>query len=397
MIEWLARRLIRDCQNVGDPRVRRAYGELCGVAGIVFNLLLAAAKGAAGWFCGSVAIVADALNNLSDALTSTVTLVGFRLSGKRDDDEHPYGHGRAEYVAGLVVAILIILAGLSLGREAVGQILSPAPVRFHPLAAAVLAGAALVKLYMFAYNRRIGARIRSVAMRAAATDSLGDVLATLAVLASMLAARFAGWNIDGWAGALVALLILRGGFASAREAAGALLGGPPDPGFVRRVEEIVRQSDQVLGLHDLRVHDYGAGHVLISLHAEVSAGGDLVALHDVVDGIERQLRDELGCEAVIHLDPVFPEDADAARARERVLEALRAQVDPRVTLHDFRMTTGEGVVDVRFDVVVSHDLPESDEVLAARVVAIAEQIDPAWRVSAQVDRPFSPEELEDRE
>ena len=392
MIEWLAKRLIRDSGNLDDPRVRRAYGALSGAVGIVLNLLLAAAKLLASRVAGSIAIAADAANNLSDAVTSGVTLAGFKLSGKRDDDEHPFGHGRAEYVAGLVVALLILLAGLSLGRESVAQILNPQPVLFHPAAAAVLCGAVALKLYMFAYNRRIGGRIRSVAMKAAALDSLSDAAATFAVLLSMLAERFLGWHIDGWAGALVSLLILRSGVQAAREAVGPLRGSPPSRDFVRRVEAIVRESDHVLGIHDLRVHDYGAGRVMISLHAEVPADGSLVELHDAVDAIERRLQDELNCEAVIHLDPRFPEDAPTAEAHRRILEALREDVDPRVTLHDFRVAQGKDGPELRFDVIVPRGLRQSDEALTARIAEIARGID-GRPVVVRVDRPFSSEDL----
>ena len=392
MIGWLAKRLIRDHRNLEDPRVRRAYGTLCGVAGIAFNLMLAGAKLLASRVAGSIAIAADAANNLSDAVTSAVTLLGFKLSGKRDDVEHPFGHGRAEYVAGLVVALLIILAGLNLGREAVANILSPKPVNFHPVPAAVLLGAVALKLYMFAYNRRIGARIRSVAMKAAALDSLSDAAATLAVLLSMLAERLWGWHIDGWTGALVSLLILRSGVEAAREAVGPLLGSPPDKRFVDRVEQIVRESDQVLGIHDLRVHDYGAGRVMISLHAEVPADGSLLELHDAVDAIERRLGDELNCEAVIHLDPRVPEDERTARAHQRILEALRNEIDPRITLHDFRAAQGDGGEELRFDVLAPHDLKASDEELAEKVAEVARKIDGRPAV-VQVDRPFSSEEM----
>ena len=393
MIEWLAKRLIPDYRSLDDPRVRRDYGALCGGVGVALNLLLALAKFLAGRVAGSIAIMADASNNLSDAGTSLVTLLGFRLSGKRDDDEHPFGHGRAEYVAGLIVALLVILMGLDLGRSAIARILSPEPTAFHPLAAGVLAAAVAVKLGMFRYNRRVGEKIKSVALRAAALDSVSDACATLAVLAAMLAERFFGWNIDGWVGALVALMILRGGIEAARDAVSPLLGNPPEADFVARVEAIARDCELVLGVHDLRVHDYGAGKVMISLHAEVPADRDLMEVHDAVDGIERRLNRELNCEAVIHIDPVDRGDARAEALRERVLEALRADVDPRLTVHDFRATSAGERIGIRFDAVLPHDRPESDEDLRAMIVRRVEAMDPRYTAQVNVDRPYSAEDM----
>ena len=312
MIQLLARRLIRDCDNVSDPAVRRGYGVLCGCAGIVLNLLLFAGKLLAGLLAGSIAITADAVNNLSDAGSSVVTLLGFKLAAQAPDREHPFGHGRAEYVSGLVVSLVIILMGVELGRGAVEQILRPGPVEYSALAAGILAVSIAVKLYMALYNRSVGRRIGSAAMAAAAADSLGDCLATAAVLLGTLAGRFWGLEIDGWCGAVVALFILWSGINAARETINPLLGQPPSPEFVERVRAMVLSHENIIGVHDLIVHDYGPGRRILSLHAEVPASGDILALHDVVDAAERRLGEEMGCLATIHMDPVVHDDGGAA-------------------------------------------------------------------------------------
>ena len=250
MIELLSRIFISDASDVQNPQVRRAYGVLCGAVGIGLNVLLFIAKYIAGVLTASIAITADAFNNLSDAGSSIITLIGFKISGKRDDDEHPFGHGRVEYIAGLIVSLAIIMMGFDLAKTSVGKIIAPETVEFHWVSVLILGISILVKLYMCFYNRRIGKRIHSVAMQATSTDSLSDACATAAVLAAMLIARFTGWNIDAWVGVLVSLMILWAGFCAARDTISPLLGNPPDSAFVRQVEQIVRSYDKVLGNHD---------------------------------------------------------------------------------------------------------------------------------------------------
>ena len=290
MITLLARWFIPNRENTADPAVRRAYGTLCGAVGIVLNLLLAAGKFLAGTLAGSIAVTADAFNNLSDAGSSLITLLGFRLAGRRADAGHPYGHGRLEYVSGLAVAVVIILMAFELGKSAVGKILAPEPVSGGWLPAAILAAAIGVKLYMFCYNRAVAKRIGSAAMRAAAADSLSDCIATAVVLLSMGVSRLFAVNIDGWAGLAVALFILWTGIGAARDTLSPLLGQAPSPEFVREVTDTVLAHPEVLGIHDLIVHDYGPGRQIISLHAEVDGKKDIFATHDAIDNIERELR-----------------------------------------------------------------------------------------------------------
>ena len=277
MIELLAWRLIRDHDHVNDPAVRRAYGVLCGCAGIALNLLLFAGKCLAGLISGSIAITADAFNNLSDAGASVVTLLGFKLAAQRPDRDHPFGHGRMEYVSGLVVSMVILLMGVELAKTSVEKILEPQPVEFSPLVAVILAVSIAVKLYMSHYNRAIGRKIGSAS------------LATTAVLLSTLAGHFWNVNIDGWCGAAVACFILWAGVKAAKETIDPLLGQPPSPEFVSQIQEIVLRHREITGIHDLMVHDYGPGRLFVSLHAEVPASGDILALHDVVDSAEREL------------------------------------------------------------------------------------------------------------
>jgi len=389
LIRFLARLLIRDYENTADPAVRRAYGVLCGVAGIALNALLFAAKYLAGALTGSIAVMADAFNNLSDAGSSLVTLLGFRISGKRSDPEHPFGHGRVEYIAGLIVAMLIIYMGLELARDSIGTILNPAPVRFDALSTAILALSILVKLYMALYNRAIGRKIHSVAMAATATDSLSDAIATLAVLVSALIGRITGANIDAWTGALVSLMILRAGWGAAMDTISPLLGNPPEPEFVQRVEDIVNSYDGVTGIHDLLVHDYGAGRVMISLHAEVPADGDLMTMHDMIDTIERRLSGELGCHAVIHMDPVVTDDEAVAAMRGRVLGALRQELDAGVTIHDFRMVAGPTHTNVIFDAVVPLSVAADDAALRQEIGRIVRGLDETFFAVVTIDRPYA--------
>jgi len=367
MIGLLATWLIRDHHNVASPRVRLAYGMLCGAVGIALNLLLFGGKLIAGARTGSIGVTADAFNNLSDAGSSVVTLIGFRLARSKADREHPFGHGRFEYIAGLIVSVAILLMGIELIRSSVSKILSPGAVRFSLLSVGVLSASILVKLYMFFYNRSIGRKIASTTMRAAALDSLSDVAATGVVLLSMFVAKWTGWAVDGWAGLVVALFILYTGVMAARETIGPLLGQPPTAEYVRRVERIVLEGGEIVGVHDLVVHDYGPGRVMISLHAEVPADGDMIRLHDAVDNIEKRLRETLGCEAVIHMDPLATNDAETNRLRSAV-EALVCGIDGCLSVHDFRVVAGHTHTNLIFDVVVPYGFRLSDEAVRAEIM-----------------------------
>ena len=387
MIHFLARKLIRDYNNVSDAAVRRAYGVLCGAVGIVLNLLLFAGKALAGIISGSIAITADAFNNLSDAGASVVTLLGFKLAAQRPDRDHPFGHGRMEYVSGLVVSMVILLMGVELAKTSVEKILEPQPVEFSPLVAVILAVSIAVKLYMSHYNRTIGRKIGSAAMAATAADSLSDSLATTAVLLSTLAGHFWNVNIDGWCGAAVACFILWAGVKAAKETIDPLLGQPPSPEFVSQIQEIVLRHREITGIHDLMVHDYGPGRLFVSLHAEVPASGDILALHDVVDSAERELASELGCLATIHMDPVVSDDGLTAETRERVAAIVRL-IDPGITIHDFRMVPGPTHTNVIFDAVVPYGCPLSDQEVARRVQEGVRALDGNYFAVVEVEKSY---------
>ena len=359
MIELLARLFIRGRDTLAPSALRQAYGQLCGVVGIGLNLLLFAVKFFAGTLSGSIAITADAFNNLSDAGSSLVTLLGFRLAGRKPDPEHPFGHGRMEYISGLVVAGLILLMGVELFKSSLKKILQPEAIVSSPLVLLILALSVAVKLYMFYYNRAIGKRIKSSAMTATATDSLSDAVSTTAVLVATLVAQFTGLNIDGWVGMLVALFILFSAYKAAKETLSPLLGQTPEPEFVEHIQQIVLSYPEVQNVHDLVVHDYGPGRVMISLHAEVPADGNLLQLHDVIDNIEHRLQKELGCVAVIHMDPIVTNDAHTTALRQAVAEQVKT-IDPRLTIHDFRIVPGPSHTNLIFDVVVQESKAEAD-------------------------------------
>ena len=387
MIGFLAKHLIRDYQNVGAPEVRRAYGVLCGAAGIVINLLLFALKLLAGTLAGSVAITADAFNNLSDAGASIVTLLGFRLAGQKPDPEHPFGHGRIEYISGLIVSLVILLMGFELLRDAVGAILHPEAVECSALTVSILLISICAKCYMYCYNHGVGKKLNAAAMQATAADSLSDCAATAAVLLATLAGYFLGWRIDGWCGLVVSLLILWAGFQAARDTLSPLLGQPPTEEFVQQIRDIVMANKTVCGIHDLVVHDYGPGRVMISLHAEVPAHGDILALHDEIDNVEKELHDKLGCEAVIHMDPIVTDDETVNAAHQKIASLVRG-IDEHISIHDFRMVTGPTHTNVIFDAVVPYGCAMSDREAEEKIKQAVHELDPHYFAVVQIDKSY---------
>ncbi len=358
MLQALASVFIRDRENVADAAVRRAWGVLCSGLGICLNVLLFAAKLLAGVLSGSIAVVADAFNNLSDAGSSVITLIGFRLAAKKPDRDHPFGHGRLEYIAGLIVALLILLMGFELGKSSFQKILHPEAVDAGWLTLAILAVSILVKLYMYLYNRAVGRKLGSQTMLATARDSLSDCISTLVVLLTSLLARLTGAQLDGWAGLLVALFILWNGVGAVRDTISPLLGEPPAPEFVDSVKKLVLGYPEIVGIHDLIVHDYGPGRRMISLHAEVPASGDMLEIHDVIDNAEREIGEALGAEVLIHMDPIATDDADVAALRHEV-SALATSLGEGVTIHDFRIVRGPSHTNLIFDLVLPNDNPRS--------------------------------------
>lgn len=387
MITLLARLFIRDRDKVADAGVRRAYGMLCSLTGIGLNILLFLGKYLAGRLSGSIAMTADAFNNLSDAGSSVITLLGFRMAAKKPDPGHPFGHGRIEYLSGVAVSLIIIVVGVQLGLESIDKIMSPEPVDAGLVPMLVLVASICVKGYMFAYNRGIGHKINSPGMSATALDSLSDCIATGVVLISMLLARFADVNIDGWGGAAVAIFIIFSGFKAAKETLSPLLGNPPDPQLVRDITDIVMSHPEVLNVHDLIVHDYGPGRLMISLHAEVPGDGDIYALHDAIDTAEYELQQKLGCSAVIHMDPVSPDGTKTAHMREELAEAAKA-IDPRLTIHDFRIVDGPTHTNVIFDAVLPNDSSVTEDDAKAQLETIVHSLWQNSHPKVHIDRPF---------
>ena len=387
MIGLLAKHLIKDYQNVAAPEVRRAYGVLCGAVGIAINLLLFALKLLAGTLAGSVAITADAFNNLSDAGASIVTLLGFRLAGHKPDTEHPFGHGRIEYISGLIVSLVILLMGFELLRDAVGAILHPEAVECSALTVTILLISICAKCYMYCYNHGVGKKLNAAAMQATAADSLSDCAATTAVLLSTLAGHFLHWQIDGWCGLVVSLLILWAGVQAAKDTLSPLLGQPPTEEFVQQIHDIVMANKSICGIHDLIVHDYGPGRVMISLHAEVPAHGDILALHDEIDNVEKELHDRLGCEAVIHMDPIVTNDETVNAAHEKIAALVRS-IDENISIHDFRMVTGPTHTNVIFDAVVPYRCKMSDKEAEETIKKAVHELDPHYFAVVQIDKSY---------
>lgn len=387
MIGFLIRRLVPNSDRTDDPAVRQRYGVVAGGTGLILNLLLCAGKFAAGVLTGAISITADAFNNLSDAASSVVTLVGFRMAGQAPDRDHPFGHGRAEYLAGLAVSVLILVVGVELAQSSLEKILHPQAVEFSWLSAGILAVSILVKLWMSRFYGVLGRRIGSSAMAASATDSLSDVAATSAVLAGLLVGRFTSLNIDGWIGLLVALFILRAGFGSAKDTLDPLLGQPPDPALVEQLEGTILSHAQITGVHDLVIHDYGPGRRMMSAHAEVPASSDILEAHDVIDHVERELKEKFHLEAVLHMDPVASDDPQTAALRAQVEELVRT-IDPAITIHDFRVTAGPLLTNVIFDAAVPYSCKRTDEEVRGELGAMVKGLGERYYAVVEIDRMY---------
>lgn len=386
MVTLLARIFIKDTKE--KDVIRQSYGMLCGAVGIFLNVILFIGKFIAGTISNSISITADAINNLSDAGSSVVTLIGFKLAGQKPDTEHPFGHGRMEYISGLAVAAVILLMAYELIRDSIQKILHPEATEFSILIVAILLASILVKLYMAAYNRSIGKKIDSAAMRATAADSLSDTAATTVVLIATLVSHFTGLKIDGYCGVLVGLVILYAGYSAAKDTLDPLLGKRADHEYVEQIEEIVMAHEEVCGIHDLIVHDYGPGRQMISLHAEVAAEANMLEIHDVIDLIETELRTKLGCDATIHMDPIVTSDIHVQETKAAVT-AIITQIDESLTIHDFRMVIGPTHTNLIFDVLVPYKFKLKDEELTAEIQRlVAEELGENHFIVIKIDRPF---------
>ena len=387
MVGFLVRRLVPEGTQSENAAVRERCGTVSGGIGIALNLLLCIGKFVAGIVSGSISVTADAFNNLTDAASSVVTLIGFRIAGQKPDDEHPFGHGRMEYLAGLIVSMLILLVGFELGKSSVEKIIHPETVSFSLLSAVILIVSVCVKLWMCLFNRALSKKIGSSALAATAADSLSDAIATTVVLIGLFVGQFTEFHIDGWLGLVVAIFILRAGLGAVKDTLDPLLGQAPDPALVKEVQNTVLSHDTIVGIHDLIIHDYGPGRRMLSLHAEIPADADIMAAHDVIDHIERELKEKYAVEAVLHMDPIVVGDEFTDRMRALVAQKA-VEIDPSITIHDFRITNGPLHTNLIFDMVVPHSCKLSNDQVRAQIAAAMKAEDEHYFTVVEIDRSY---------
>ena len=388
MTNFLIKHFIPNASDVKSPAVRQRYGVVSGVVGILCNALLCTAKIAAGLLTGAVSIVADGINNLSDGGSCVVSLLGFKMAGKPADDKHPFGHGRIEYVAGLIVSFIIVLMGVELAKTSLDKIFHPEEISFSWITPAVLGISILVKLWMCFFNRKMGDKIDSAVLRATAMDSLSDVAATSAVLAGFVIGYWARVNLDGYLGVLVALFILYTGVSTAKGTLDLLLGEAPDPEFVKQIQQEVLSSPEIIGVHDLIVHNYGPGHSVVSLHAEVPCDVDILKIHDTIDNAERDLKMKFDCEVVIHMDPIITDDKETNEIHQKLSSIVRL-LDSRVTIHDFRMVKGPTHTNLIFDIVVPHQFRLTDDQVVESLRQAVKALDARYEIVVNVDKAYT--------
>ena len=389
MTQFLIRCFIKRPDDVKDAAVRTAYGNLASLVGMACNILLCIGKLLAGTLFGSIAIMADALNNLSDASSNVVSLIGFRLTAKAPDAEHPYGHARYEYLAGLVVSVTILAIGLSLLKESALKVLHPTPVAFSWLSIGVLAASILVKLWLSGFNRAVGKKINSETLMATAADSRNDVLTTGAVLLSTILCSLTGYGImDGIMGVGVAAFILWSGWGLVMDTLSPLLGESPSPELVEHIERTVMSYPGVLGVHDLMVHDYGPGHQFASLHVEFPAETDPLTAHDVIDNIENDFLKKDRLQVTIHYDPIVTADASVGVLRARLKEHAR-QLDPRLSIHDLRIVPGDSHTNVLFDLVFPAGYTGDIDQMLAKMCQFVKEQDPKYCCVVKVEQSYA--------
>lgn len=388
MTNLLIRLFIKNREAVTSPSVRRAYGTMVSIVSMIVNILLFAAKFTVGTLAGSVSITADAVNNLSDAGSQIISFISFRISAKPADREHPFGHARIEYIASMIVSFFILLIGFELLRESIAKIVTPEPPERSWIAVAVLAGSILCKLWLGLFNKAVGGRIDSAVMKATAADCISDAISTGAVLLStavLLIFPNMSLNLDAYMGVIVAVLIMVAGIKILKEAKDSILGEAPSDEIVRQITDIVEHTEGALGIHDLTVHNYGPGHVIAALHVEVDGRADIFRTHDMIDNIEKRLRQECGIEATIHMDPIVTDDETVTHLREQTAQAVKA-IDERLRIHDFRFVKGTTHSNLIFDVVAPFELKMTDEAIQNKVSEQIKRLDPTYFTVLTVDR-----------
>ncbi len=389
MTGWLIRRFVKDSENTRSRSVREAYGVLAGVVGIAANMLLCAVKFVIGMLTGSIAVQADAVNNLADIGSNLMTLLSARLAGKPADKEHPYGHARMEYIAALIIAFLILMVGYELGKESFMKILHPAEVEFTVASMLALAASILVKLWMGMFTANIGKRIDSATMSAATADSLMDCISTGAILVSSVIMYFFGINLDGYIGLAVAAFVLYSGIKLLKETVSPLMGEAPEPEFIKQLADKISAYDGIIDTHDILIHSYGPGNIIATAHAEVDAGGNVLELHELIDRIELEVGREMGMLLTIHMDPVELDNPDVQRAKDTIKQIL-SELPVKMTIHDFRMVPGEKRNNLIFDLVVPVDTSkEKAEEMVLAIRQRARETDATYACVIQVDYDFN--------
>ena len=389
MISLLAKLFIRDHKKTELPNVRNAYGVLCGGMGIFLNIVLFIIKLIAGTLSGAISVTADAFNNLTDAGSSVITLIGFRMAGQKPDKDHPFGHGRIEYVSGFIVSIIIILVGFELAKTSIEKIISPERAVFNTVSVLILGCSVLVKAYMAFYNFSVGKKISSSSMRATALDSLSDCVSTVVVLICLVLSLFIDVNLDAYCGLAVSAFVLFSGIRAAKETIDPLLGTPPEKEFIDDIADTVytNGNGSILGIHDLIVHDYGPGRTMISLHAEISEEADLLQMHDLIDNIERKLRKKLHCDAVIHMDPIAVHDETVSEVRESVLKIVK-DIDSNLSIHDFRIVKGPSHTNLIFDVVIPFEIKNDEKAIKEKISSQIKNINENYYAVINVDNSY---------
>ncbi|MBO4963052.1 MAG: cation transporter [Clostridia bacterium] len=388
MVWLLSKLFIKNPKEYKNPKTRESYGVLSGFLGIFLNIALFAFKLVAGIISGAVSIMADAFNNLMDAGSSIVTLIGVKKASKHADEDHPFGHGRIEYIAGMLVAVLILFVAYELISSSVNKIFNPQEIKLSTLAIVILSVSVAVKLYMFLYNFLLAKKINSLVLKATAFDSISDSVSTLVVLVAFIVSPYLPFAIDGYIGSLVALFIFYTGFKSLKETANALLGQKPDKDFVENVQKFVLEYDKkVLGIHDLIVHNYGEGKTIISLHCEVSNKENVDLLHDMIDAIEFGLNDKFNCLATIHMDPIVTDCDQTNICKKQVIEKIH-EINPQYSIHDFRMTGGESHINLIFDVVIPLSDKTSHSELEKTILQKVREINPLYNIVIKIEHSY---------
>ncbi len=380
MTKFLVKLFVKDYQNTNNPIVRERYGKLGSITGIIFNIILFSLKLFGGIIALSISIIADAFNNLFDALTAIVTLIGFKYANKPADKEHPFGHGRFEYLASLFIAIIIIVVGVELFRTSISKLIDVKQlVKIEMFSVIVLVISLVLKAWLGYFNLKLGKKISSLAMQAYAKDSILDVIATAVVLIGLLIGHFASINIDGYLGALVALFIIYTGFKTVKETIDPLLGQSPSPEFINAIEEKILSYNGIYGIHDLIVHDYGPSRTIISLHVEVDADSDFLEMHDLIDNIERDIRRYFNCSITIHMDPLQLHDKDTNLIQTQLLKILE-KIDPILSIHDFRIVKGPTHTNIIFDLVIPYNYKYNEEQLHQMIQDEITKINPNYYI-----------------